>query len=140
MKKIEFIKNEEKHRPIVYQIYKHLKKECVGYDNRQKAWEIQKVFGIKDNEQFREYINEIRRSDVLQKFVCSQAGATGGYWIATNREETMMTMDHLYYRAMDMLKTVGTLKRKAKLNNQMRLKFSEYEKTIYESLMEEENK
>ena len=49
-------------------------------------------------------------------------------------------MDHLYYRAMDMLKTVGTLKRKAKLNNQMRLKFSEYEKTIYESLMEEKNK
>ena len=94
-------------------------------------------FNIRDNKTFRAYIENIRDSEILQKIVCSEAGSNGGYWIATNNDEVVETLQHLYKRSMKMLKTYSILKRKSKLNNQMRLKLSKYEKEIYESLMEE---
>ena len=94
-------------------------------------------FNIRDNKTFRAYIENIRDSEILQKIVCSEAGSNGGYWIATNNDEVVERLQHLYKRSMKMLKTYSILKRKSKLNNQMRLKLSKYEKEIYESLMEE---
>ena len=61
------IKYEEKHSPIVYQVYEYLKNNCVGYDNRQRSWQIQNELGIGDNKTFRNHINTIRNSDTLQK-------------------------------------------------------------------------
>lgn len=126
----------EKHRPIIYQIYQYLKLNCAGYDNKKSSNEIMEQFNINDNKTFRSYIEEIRQSDTLQKFICSEAGQNGGYWVATNQEEVNLTLHHLLARAHEMLKTYSILKRKARLNNQMRMKLNKYEKDIYESILE----
>jgi len=125
----------EKHKPIVYQIYDYLKKNAVGYEKRIKSNELMEYFNIPSNEIFRSYIQEIRQSDVLQKIVCSQAGLNGGYWIATNEEEITDTLNHLYNRAMEMLKTYSIIKRKARLDGQMRIKMSKYEREVIESIL-----
>lgn len=125
----------EKHKPIVYQIYDYLKKNAVGYEKRIKSNELMECFNIPSNEIFRSYIQEIRQSDVLQKIVCSQAGLNGGYWIATNEEEITDTLNHLYNRAMEMLKTYSIIKRKARLDGQMRIKMSKYEREVIESIL-----
>jgi hypothetical protein len=94
-----------------------------------------KEFNIKDNKTMRYYIEDIRNSDILQKIVCSEAGKSGGYWIATNDEEVYQTLEHLYKRSMQMLKTYSIIKKKYKLDGQYRLKLSKYQKEIYESIM-----
>lgn len=135
---MEFIRYEKSHKPIIYEIYKYLKVNCKGYENKQTSCEIMNYFGIEDNKQFRGYIEEIRQSDILQKFVCSKAGSKdAGYWIATCQNDVSMTLEHLLLRAMEMLKTYAILRRKSRLNNQRRLKLSKYEKDVYESLMVE---
>ena len=98
-----------------------------------------KAFDINTNETLRTYIQEIRESDTLQKIVCSEASVTGGYWIATNEDEVYQTLQHLYNRSMKMLHTYSIIKRKCRLNNQMRMKLNKYEKDIYESIMEVTN-
>ena len=133
-----YIPYKEKHRPVIYGIYDYLKGNCVGYENRIKSYRIMEAFGIANNEEFRSCIQEIRDSDVLQKIVCSEAGSNGGYWIATNDDEVYMTLQHLYKRSIKMLHTYSKMKRKHSLNNQMRLKLSEYEKEMYQSIMEVE--
>ena len=137
MKKKGVLDLFKRKRPLTYKIYNYLKKNAVGYEKRVKSSEIMEKFNIRDNKTFRAYIENIRDSEVLQKIVCSEAGSNGGYWIATNNDEVVETLQHLYKRSMKMLKTYSILKRKSKLNNQMRLKLSKYEKEIYESLMEE---
>ena len=129
--------DKEKHRPIVYAIYNYFKACCSGYENRQKSYEIMAEFGIKNNEMFRSFIAEIRQSSTLMKFVGSQAGKSGGYWIAENYDEVDMTLEHLLRRAMEMLKTYSILRKKARLDGQRRIKFSKYEKDIYKSLGDE---
>lgn len=136
MKKKGVLDLFKRERPLTYKIYNYLKKNAVGYEKRVKSSEIMEKFNIRDNKTFRAYIENIRDSEVLQKIVCSEAGSNGGYWIATNNDEVVETLQHLYKRSMKMLKTYSILKRKSKLNNQMRLKLSKYEKDIYESLME----
>lgn len=136
MKKKGVLDLFKRERPLTYKIYNYLKKNAVGYEKRVKSSEIMEKFNIRDNKTFRAYIENIRDSEVLQKIVCSEAGSNGGYWIATNNDEVVETLQHLYKRSMKMLKTYSILKRKSKLNNQMRLKLSKYEKEIYESLME----
>lgn len=123
--------------PISYRIYDFMKKEAVGYSKRIKSGILMKKFNINDNKSLRSYIEEIRKSEVLQKIICSEAGSCGGYWIATNEEEVEQTLEHLYKRAMEMLKTYSKIKNKSKLNKQYRMKLSKYEKDIYESIMEE---
>lgn len=125
----------EKHRPIIYQLHDYLKKNAVGYENRIKSGALMKEFNIPSNEIFRSYIQEIRQSDILQKIVCSQAGANGGYWIATNEDEIKNTLSHLYNRSMEMLKTYSIIKRKARLDGQYRLKMSIYERDVIESIL-----
>ena len=136
MKKKGVLDLFKRESPLTYKIYNYLKKNAVGYEKRVKSSEIMEKFNIRDNKTFRAYIENIRDSEVLQKIVCSEAGSNGGYWIATNNDEVVETLQHLYKRSMKMLKTYSILKRKSKLNNQMRLKLSKYEKEIYESLME----
>lgn len=137
-KKVEYIKYEEKHSPIVYKIYDYLKNNCVGYDNRIKSYRIMEAFNINDNKEFRSYIQEIRDSDTLQKIICSEAGLGGGYYVATNDDEVYQTLQHLYKRSIKMLHNYSKMKRKHSLNNQMRLKLSQYEQELYQSIMEEE--
>ena len=128
-------KANDKHSPTVYKIHDYLKNNAVGYENRLKAWQIMKEFDITDNKTFRGYIEEIRQSPVLQKIICSEAGNNGGYWIATSDAEVEATLDHLYKRAMEMLKTYAIIKRKYQLDGQQRLKMTKYEKEIIESIM-----
>ena len=125
-----------KERPLAYKIYNYLKENAVGYENRVKSDILMKEFNINDNKTLRSYIQEIRESGILTKIICSEAGNDGGYWIATDNKEVRKTLDHLYKRAIEMLKNYSVLKRKAKLNKQMRIKMSKYEKEMIESIME----
>lgn len=125
-----------KERPLAYKIYNYLKDNAVGYENRVKSDILMKEFDINNNKTLRSYIQEIRESDILTKIICSEAGNDGGYWIATDNKEVRKTLDHLYKRSMEMLKNYSILKRKAKLNKQMRIKMSKYEKEMIESIME----
>ena len=125
-----------KERPLAYKIYNYLKENAVGYENRVKSDILMKEFNINDNKTLRSYIQEIRESGILTKIICSEAGNDGGYWIATDNKEVRKTLDHLYKRAIEMLKNYSILKRKAKLNKQMRIKMGKYEKEMIESIME----
>lgn len=125
-----------KERPLAYKIYNYLKENAVGYENRVKSDVLMKEFNINNNKTLRSYIQEIRESGILAKIICSEAGNNGGYWIATDNKEVRKTLDHLYKRSMVMLKNYSILKKKAKLNKQMRIKMSKYEKEMIESIME----
>lgn len=125
----------KKEKPLTYKIYDYLKENAVGYEKRVKSSTLMKEFNITDNKTLRFYIEEIRNSDTLQKIVCSEAGKKGGYWIATNQEEVYNTLEHLYKRSMQMLKTYSKIKKKYKLDGQYRLKLSEYQKEMYESII-----
>lgn len=119
-----------------YQIHDYLKKNAVGYSKRVKSGILMKKFNITDNKKLRKHIQNIRQDETLQKIVCSEAGRNGGYWIAKNDKEVQDTLDHLYKRAMEMLKTYSIIKKKANLNKQYRLKLTKYEKELIESIME----
>lgn len=133
--KKDILSHFKKERPLTYKIYDYLKENAVGYEKRVKSSTLMKEFNITDNKTLRFYIEEIRNSDTLQKIVCSEAGKKGGYWIATNQEEVYNTLEHLYKRSMQMLKTYSIIKKKYKLDGQYRLKLSEYQKEMYESIM-----
>jgi len=124
-----------KQRPLAYKIYNYLKENAVGYEDRVKADILMKEFDIKDNKTLRSYIQEIRESEILTKIICSEAGKDGGYWIATDYKEVKKTLDHLYKRSMEMLKSYSILKKKAKLDKQKRIRLSKYEKDMIESIM-----
>lgn len=129
------LKPNKKERPLTYQIYSYLKKNAIGYEKRVKSSVLMKEFDINDNKTLRTYIEDIRNSDTLQKIVCSEAGNKGGYWIPTTDEEVYQTLEHLYKRSMQMLKTYSKIKKKYKLDGQYRLKLSKYQKEMYESIM-----
>lgn len=140
MKRNRVILNQfKRQRPLTYRIYDFLKKEAVGYENRVKASVLMQEFDIRDNKTLRAYIEEIRDSDILDKIICSEAGSSGGYWVATSQDEVYQTLQHLYKRSMKMLKTYSKIKNKSRLNNQYKIRLGQYEKDIYISLMEAEN-
>lgn len=118
-----------------YQIHDYLKKNAVGYSKRVKSSVLMKGFNINDNKTLRKHIQNIRQDETLQKIVCSESGKNGGYWIAKNDKEVQETLDHLYNRAMEMLKTYSIIKKKANLDRQYRLKMTKYEKELIESVM-----
>lgn len=137
MKRNRVILNQfKRQRPLTYRIYDFLKKGAVGYENRVKASVLMQEFDIKDNKTLRAYIEEIRDSDILDKIICSEAGSSGGYWVATSQDEVYQTLQHLYKRSMKMLKTYSKIKNKSRLNNQYKIRLGQYEKDIYSSLME----
>lgn len=84
-------------------LIEYLKNNCVGYDNRQKAYQLMKIVDIKDHKTFRNMIEEIRQSKETI-FICSEAGNDGGYWLPTTKEEIVTTIDHLESRAYKMAK------------------------------------
>lgn len=136
-KEANYLKFKTKHSYMAYQLHDYLKSNCIGYENRKTSYEIMDLFMIERNKDFRKYIQEIRNSDIFQKIICSEAGPNGGYWVPTNDEEVYMTLIHLYKRAMAMLKTYSIIKNKHRLNNQMRLKLSKYERDTFESVIKE---
>lgn len=140
MKRNRHILNQfKRQRPLTYRIYDFLKKEAVGYENRVKASVLMQEFDIKDNKTLRAYIEEIRDSDILDKIICSEAGSSGGYWVATSQDEVYQTLQHLYKRSMKMLKTYSKIKNKSRLNNQYKIRLGQYEKDIYSSIMDVKN-
>lgn len=140
MKRNRVILNQfKRQRPLTYRIYDFLKKEAVGYENRVKASVLMQEFDIRDNKTLRAYIEEIRDGDILDKIICSEAGSSGGYWVATSQDEVYQTLQHLYKRSMKMLKTYSKIKNKSRLNNQYKIRLGQYEKDIYSSLMEVKN-
>lgn len=118
-----------------YQIHDYLKKNAIGYSKRVKSSVLMKEFNINDNKTLRKHIQNIRQDETLQKIVCSESGKNGGYWIAKNDKEVQETLDHLYNRAMEMLKTYSIIKNKVNLDRQYRLKMTKYEKELIESVM-----
>ena len=131
-------KPNKKHSAKVYELYQYMIKNAVGRPKRVKSSELMKEFNIEDNKTFRGLIQEIRQSEELHKIICSEAGKDGGYWIATDEKEIKDTLDHLYKRAMEMLKTYADIRNKAKLHGQYRLRIRPYEKLIIESMVQDE--
>ena len=129
------LKPFKREKPLTYQIYDYMKKNATGHEKRVKSGVLMQEFNIKDNKTLRDYIESIRNSDTLQKIVCSESGKHGGYYLATNDEEVYQTLEHLYKRSMQMLKTYSKIKRKYKLDGQYRIKLSKYQKEMYESVM-----
>ena len=118
-----------------YNLYVYLKNNAVGYSKRVKSSILMKKFNIDDNKTLRKHIQKIRNDETLQKIVCSESGKNGGYWIANNEQEIQDTLDHLYKRAMEMLKTYNAIKKKAQNDGQYRIKFSKYERDHIESVL-----
>lgn len=118
-----------------YKIYEYLKKNACGYSKRIKSSTLMQEFNINDNKTLRQHIQNIRQDETLQKIICSEAGKKGGYWIANNEQEIQETLDHLYNRAMEMLKTYSIIKKKVQLDGQYRIKLSKYEREIIKSVM-----
>lgn len=93
-------------------LVEYLYKNCKGYDNRKKAYQLMRIIGIKDHKTFRSIIENIRQADD-GIFICSEAGQQGGYWIPTEKYEMETTVAHLRKRAYEMLKTAKRLEKKA---------------------------
>ena len=111
----------------VDQLYYYMLKNAVGRKKMVKSGVLMKKFNINDNKTFRSYIEEIRLSDKYDKIICSEAGSKGGYWIATNQQEITDTLEHLYKRSMQMLKTYSRIKNKAINDKHCKLKLEEME-------------
>lgn len=125
----------EQQNDLTNKIYDFLINKAVGYKKRVKSAVLMQEFNIKDNKTLRNYIEEIRNNDNYEKIICSESGNKGGYFTATNDEEVYLTLEHLYKRSMQMLKTYSKIRKKARLDGQYILKLNEYQKDIYESIM-----
>ena len=112
------------------QLYYYMIKQAVGRAKMVKSSELMKRFNINDNKTFRSYIEEIRLNDKYDKIVCSEAGSKGGYWIATSQEEITDTLEHLYKRSMQMLKTYSRIKQKAIHDKHCKLKLELLESEV----------
>ena len=85
---------------------------CVGYENRKKAFELMPIVNLNDHKTFRNLIEDIRQAD-NDVFICSEAGQGGGYWIPTESCEIEDTITHLRKRAYEMLRTAESLRKKS---------------------------
>lgn len=116
------------------QLYYYMTKNAVGRTKMVKSSVLMEKFNVNDNKTFRSMIEAIRLSDKYDKIICSEAGSKGGYWIATSQEEITDTLEHLYKRSMQMLKTYSRIKQKAIHDKHCKLKLYEmendYETTI----------
>lgn len=131
------VNKEKRLEPICYKIHEYLKIYAVGYENRKSAEEIMKKFNIDKDDVLRRYIRKIRDNDTFHKPICSRAGSNGmnGYWIATDTEDIIKSASSLEKRGWDMIKRAKKMKKKARLNNQKRIIFSENEKDVIESVI-----
>lgn len=94
------------------QIYDYLINNCIGYDNRIKAYKLMKMFDLKDHKTFRSKIQKIRQNEHFERIVGSEAGNKGGYWIIANEEEYKETIFHLKARSNEMKKTCDIIESK----------------------------
>lgn len=118
-----------KHHPsIVYRIYDELK-EHVGRENAISATALASQFDISDR-QLRMYINEIRNSSELEKFIGS---SNEGYFVCM-REEVDATINRLKKQALSILKVCSSIQKKADLNGQYKMPLGDYYKDVIESL------
>lgn len=101
-------------------IYDYLTKNCRGFDNRVKGYELMHLFNIHDHKTLRSYIEAIRQDEECLELIGSRAGRDGGYYIITSASEFRDTVDHMYKRAMEMLHTCSAMKNKV---NENQLKF-----------------
>lgn len=104
-------------------VYDYLVNNCVGLENRVKGWELMRRFNIKDHKTLRGYIQELRQDEELDKMVGSVAGKNGGFFIINTYEEYKDTTEHLYLRAMEMLKTYSIMKNKQEHKKFNRMEF-----------------
>lgn len=95
------------------QLYEYIENHCYGYDNRLKANTLMKLFNYTDHKIFRSAIEHMRQSNDFG-FICSEAGKSGGYWIPANYDEVQTTLDHIYKRSKEMLKTYSILRKKVR--------------------------
>lgn len=123
-----FLKPNKKNLCKLDQLYYYMLKNAVGRKKMIKSSVLMEKFNINDNKTFRSMIEAIRLSDKYDKIICSEAGSKGGYWIATSQEEITDTLEHLYKRSMQMLKTYSRIKQKAIHDTHYRLKLYEMEK------------
>lgn len=93
-------------------IYDYLMAKCIGYENRVKAKTLMNMFNIKDNKQFRGYIQNIRNSYEYERLIGSEAGKQGGYWIINSAKEFRDTVHHLLARAEEMKDTAAAMEEK----------------------------
>lgn len=126
------LKSNKKNLCKLDQLYYYMLKNAVGRKKMVKSSVLMEKFNVNDNKTFRSMIEAIRLSDKYDKIICSEAGSKGGYWIATSQEEITDTLEHLYKRSMQMLKTYSRIKQKAIHDTHYRLKLYEMEKE-YES-------
>lgn len=94
------------------QIYDYLINNCVGYDNRIKAYKLMQMFNIRDHKTFRSKIQKIRQDEYFEKIIGSEAGKQGGYWIIANEDEYKETIFHLKARSSEMKKTCDVIEEK----------------------------
>jgi len=103
-------------------IYEYLIKNCRGFENRIKGYELMKIFRINDHKTLRSYIEAIRQNEDCLELIGSRAGKDGGYYVITSKTEFEDTVNHMYLRAMEMLHTQALMKKKAS-KNQLKLEF-----------------
>lgn len=126
----------KKHQPDVYKLYDYLKNNAIGYSNRKTSEELIEYLNIKSDCELRNLIRIIRDSDVLQKPICSTSGSKGnGYWVETSNERLLENLKKQKSRYLNGLKRVNKQIKKAKKNNQLRLRIFGNEKQIFESVV-----
>jgi len=55
-------------------IYEYLIKNCRGFENRIKGYELMKIFRINDHKTLRSYIEAIRQNEDCLELIGSRAG------------------------------------------------------------------
>lgn len=94
------------------QIYNYLLQNCLGYSNRIKGKNLMNIFNINDHKTLRSYIEKTRQNDEYEYLIGSEAGKDGGYFIVTNDKEKDLSINHIYLRAEEQLKTYENMKGK----------------------------
>ena len=94
------------------QIYNYLLNNCLGYSNRIKGRKLMSIFNINDHKTLRSYIEKTRQDTEYEYLIGSEAGSNGGYFIVINDKEKQLSINHIYLRAEEQLKTYENMKGK----------------------------
>lgn len=95
------------------EIYYYLCENHVGIENIISNYELRIKFGVYSDKSLRDIIKRIRKDKTMLEIVASKSGKSGGYWIATSKEDCINTMNHLRHRAGDIYKTAHIIDWKA---------------------------
>lgn len=117
------------HEPIVYEIYKYLKENCVGEENAIQGRDLAAQFKITERH-LRGYISVIRTSTELRKVIGS---SPKGYYVCANKEEAQQANQTFWATAFSYLKVAKAQEKKAGLDGQYLLALGDYYKEFYEA-------